>query len=401
MTDPERTQALLDIAKIDFEAKQRHWEEKKGYFSDKTTELDLKSTQRFADYYPDPNQLLKAGIVFAHRDLESVATAIDEKKPWAVISGLNPSGPLHFGHKLVFDELLWLQKQGADVYIPITNDESYLVGKAETIGASRRTAHEAVIPSIVSMGFDPQKTHIYVDSDFPDIYNMAVQLSKHLSLSKVFGVFGLGDKSRKKDQNSEGDEDENPGTMFYRGAVQLAQILLPQYDEFGGPKPTLIPVGIDQYPYVLLARDVAKKVGLTPPAALFLKFEHGLDGKGKMSASRPGSSIFLTDDPKVAQKKVRNAYTGGSILADFQREHGGVPGVCPIYHLRTYHFEEDGGKLETQCVRGEILCGECKKIASEQAANFLVDHQARLPEARKRAGDFMLRTPITSFLNKK
>lgn len=380
-------QKNIELAALDLEAKKDHWERKSGYYSEKINEFGLKTIDRFADYYPEPNQLIKSRVVFAHRDLENIATAIDEKKPWAVISGINPSGPLHFGHKLVFDELLWLQKQGADVYIPITNDESYIVDKTKTLEESRKIAYDAVIPSIVAMGFNPEKTHIFVDSDYPDIYNVAMQLSKHISLNRIYGVFGFG-----KDEDK-----ENPGTLFYRGAVQLAQILLPQYEEFGGPVPTLIPVGVDQYPYVLLSRDIARKTKLIPPSALFLKFQHGLDGKGKMSTTRKESAIFLNDNPNDVQKKIKGAYTGGSVSATYQKEHGGVPGVCPINHLRTYHFEKDD-RVEQQCSNGEILCGECKRCALEQVGDFLADHQAKLPEARKNTENYLLRTKITSFL---
>lgn len=375
------------VAAQDFQAKTDHWNRKSGYYDDKINELGLKTIDRFADYYPDTNQLIKSRVVFAHRDLESVVSAIEEKKPWSVISGLNPSGPLHFGHKLVFDELLWLQKQGADVFIPITNDESYVVDKTKSLEESRKIAYEDVIPSIIAMGFDSEKTHIFVDSDYPDIYNVAMQLSKHVSLNRINGVFGFG-----KDE-----EKENPGTLFYRGAVQLAQILLPQYKEFGGIKPTLIPVGVDQYPYLLLSRDMAKKAGLIPPAALFLKFAHGLDGKGKMSTSRPNSSIFLNDNLKTVEKKIKSAYTGGSVSAVYQKEHGGVPGICPINHLRTYHFEKDD-QVEQQCIKGNILCGECKRQALEQISGFLIDHQAKLPEARQNIDKFILKENIRSFL---
>ena len=382
-----KPQNLEDAATLDLQSKRDHWTRKLGYYDEKINELGLKTIDRFADYYPNPNQLIESRVVFAHRDLESVAAAMEENKPWAVISGLNPSGPLHFGHKLVFDELLWLQKQGADVYIPITNDESYLVDKTRTLEESRKIAYEDVIPSIVAMGFDPKKTHIFVDSDYPDIYNLAMKLSKHVSLNRIYGVFGFG-----KDE-----EKENPGTLFYRGAVQLAQILLPQLAEFGGSKPTLIPVGIDQYPYVLLSRDVARRTDLIPPSALFLKFAHGLDGKGKMSTTRKESAIFLNDEIKTVEKKIRTAYTGGSISSSYQKEHGGVPGICPIYHLRTYHFETDN-HVEEQCVRGEILCGECKRCALDQVTGFLIDHQSRLEDAKKNIDQFILRTRINSFL---
>jgi len=382
------TTNLEQIALSDYEVKS---ELQKGLAEYYQVKSGLESLDRFVQYHPDPSRLMQIGVTFSHKGLESIAEAMADKKPWAAIMpGLNPSGLLHFGHKQVLDELLWLQKQGADIFIPISNEQTYLVGEANSLAESRRTAYENIIPGIIAMGFKPEKTHIFVDSDYPDIYNVAIDLSKHLSLNRVFGVFGFG-----KDQ-----EGENPGTLFYRGAVQLAHILLPQYSEFGGVKPTLIPVGIDQYPYIQLARDLAKNKSMNPPAAIFLKFALGLDGKGqKMSASRPKSAIYLTDDPQTVLKKLKAAYTGGSVLADFQREHGGIPDICPIHNLMMYHFAKDDG-LGRRCSTGEILCSECKKEAGEQILNYLAKHQSELAEANKRVNEFILNTPIRSIFNK-
>src|SRR3989344_310847 len=259
--EPQRI-SVEEAAARDFEFKKGQSEKWAKYYRQKAADLDLKSMERFKDYHPNPSKLMRQGITFAHRDLESVAEAMSKNQPWAVVSGLNPSGPLHFGHKQVFDELLWLQQQGADVYIPITNDESYVVDKAKSLAESRRIAYEQVIPSIIAMGFNPKKTHIFVDSDYLDIYNVAMDVSKKTTLNKAFKIFGF----------NQTEKEENPGTMFYRSAVQIAQILLPQYPEFGGPKPVVVPVGIDQHPYVLLARDVAKRKGFLFPADLIMKF---------------------------------------------------------------------------------------------------------------------------------
>lgn len=381
--------SINEIAKKDFGEKMAKRAKEAAYYSEKAAELGLKSTKRFTEYHPDPSKSMLTGVTFAHRDLESVVQSIANKEPWAVISGLNPSGPLHFGHKQIFEEVLWMQKQGAEVFIPITNDESYLVGKVKSLSESRKIAYEKVIPSIIAMGFLPEKTHIFVDSDYPELYNLAIDISRHLTLNKVFKVFGFG----------ENKEDENPGTIFYRGGVQLAQILLPQYEEFGGKKPSVVPVGIDQYPYILLARDAALKKGFIPPAATFIRFEEGLDGKGKMSASRPDSAIFLTDTQEDIKRKIRSAYTGGSPSASFQKEYGGVPQICPIYQLRAYHFANNE-KLEEHCSTGQILCGECKKQATVEVSAYVSEHQAKLPEARSKMDDFILKRPISSVLTK-
>jgi len=385
MSEEKKKPDLEAIAREDRIVKEGLRDKEAAYYPDKVAEFGLKPIDRFVRYHPSPSKYMQLGITFAHRDLEGVAQAMASGKPWAVISGLNPSGPLHFGHKAVFDELLWLQQNGAEIFIPITNDESYVVGKASSLAEARKVAYEQVIPSIIAFGFDPAKTHIWVDSDYPDIYNVAMDVSTKLTLNKAFKVFGF-------ESNEEG---ENPGTMFYRSAVQLAQILLPQYEEFGGPKPTLVPVGIDQHPYILLARDVAEKKGFIPPAELVLKFLWGFDGKGKMSASKPGSAIFLTDDPKAAEKRLRTAYTGGSPSGEFQKQHGGIPEICPIYTVRTYHFQPDN-RVGEECASGAILCGQCKKGAIDEVTAYLADHQAKLPEARRRMDEFLLKTPIRS-----
>src|SRR3990167_4708476 len=387
MAEDERRANLERISREDHEAKSALWAAKADYYPEKLDELGLKPMDRFVQYHPNPSRLMKMGITFGHRDLESVAEAMASNKPWAVVSGLNPSGPLHFGHKQVFDELLWMQQQGADVYIPITNDESYVVDKAKSLAKTRRIEYEQFIPSIIAMGFNPKKTHIFVDSDYLDIYNVAMDVSKLLSLNRVFGVFGFG-------KNEEG---ENPGTMFYRSAVQIAQILLPQYPEFGGPKPVVVPVGIDQHPYIVLSRDVALKKSFIPPAELVMRFLPGLKGPGtKMSASVVGSSIYLTDSIEVAKQKIEKAYTGGSVSAEFQRKHGGVPEICPIFLLLKYHFlnKEQSDKLYLEYKGGKILNRELKERAFEYVSKYLKKHQTEMKKAKRKIDKFILKKEI-------
>jgi len=377
---------LLQQAMREYEEKLFLKEKEASYYPEKMRELGLKNIERFIKYHPNPSRLMKLGITYAHRDLEIVAESMANNKPWAVISGLNPSGPLHLGHKTIFDELLWLQEQGAEIFIPITNDESYVVDKTKSLSDARRIGYDSVIPSIIAMGFNPKLTHIFVDSDYTDIYNVAMDISKYITLNKALKVFGFD------------ESEDNPGSLFYRSGVQIAHILLPQYMEFGGPKPTLVPVGIDQHPYILLSRDVAERKKFIPPAELTLKFLWGLDGKGKMSASREGSAIFLTDNPNEAVKKIKSSYTGGSALATYQREHGGVAEICPIYAIQQYHFDAEETNLYTRCTSGQILCGKCKEYAAENVRKYLEKFQSVLPEAKARTGEFLLNTSIRSIL---
>lgn len=382
MTIDERS---LELGKKEYDEKIDKKEKETEFYKKKIRHAGLKLIDRFLKYHPEPSKHMISGITYAHRDLELVASSMANNKPWAVVSGLNPSGPLHLGHLSIFEELLWMQKNGAEVFIPITNDESYVVNKLDSIGEGRRIAYEQIIPSIVAMGFDKNKTHIFVDSDYLDIYNIAMDVSKHITLNTALNVFGFEEKA------------DNPGTLFYRAAVQVAQILLPQYEEFGGKKPTVVPVGIDQHPYLVLSRNVAEKKNLIPPAELSIKFLQGVDGKGKMSASREESAIFLTDDPDVAYKKVLSSYTGGNSYSDFQRKFGGVPDICPVYNIVAHHFDK-ADQLYSECSNGKLLCGDCKENVANLVKSYLQDFQQKLKNISN-LEDYILRTPITSVKN--
>ncbi len=386
MSSEKEDSHLERMAKELYEEKKGEKRENEEYYKKKMEEFGLDSIDRFVNYHPSPSKLMKSGVTYAHNDLEPVADAIANDEDWAVVSGFNTSDALHLGHKLVLDEVIWLQKQGAEVFIPLTDDETYIVDKAESLSKARKNAYKEIIPSIAAMDFDPEKTNIFTDSDYKDIYSLAMDLSKEVNLNEAMSVFGF-----------DGTED-NPGSVFYRSGVQLAQIQLPQTEEFNGPKPTLIPVGIDQHPYISLSRDVARRKGLQPPSQLYIKFLEGLDGKGKMSSSRPDSTIFLTEDEESAKEKIRKSYTGGSSTAKHQKAKGGIPEVCPVYQLQANHFEEDMGEtLYEECENGEVLCGECKENLIEDTLNYLEKHKNKIENIDEEYIEkFLLEEPLES-----
>lgn len=379
-----------EVAAEDHRLKLRQKQEIESYYNDKREEMHLQSVERVLDYLDDPGPFFHRGILYAHKDFDRILAAINGGKEWAIVSGLNPSGPLHFGHKAMLDVLLWFQRTyGARVFLPVTNDETYVVGKAASLRQARVNAYEQVIPSIIALGFDPKRTHLFVHSDYPDFFNVAMSFSKLTTYNNVRGLFGWSGS-------------ENPGVVFYMGALQMASILLPQLPEFGGPKPVLVPVGIDQHPYISLSRDVAHKVDLVPPAELIWKFLIGLKGPdAKMSTSVPDSTVFLTDTPEVAKKKINRAYTGGLALASVHRELGGVPEVCSVFSLLTFNFlgNEEWEQMREDYRAGRLLSGEVKKVAIDLVSKFLVEHQRKRAEAKGRIEEFLLRTPIRSVLD--
>lgn len=360
-----------------------------SYYEDKRNELQLDSTERIVRYLDDPGRYFHRNILYAHRDFDKIFAAITANEEWAIVSGLNPSGALHFGHKAMLDTLLWFQQTfNARIYLPITNDESYVVGKASSLRESLYNAYELVIPSVIALGFDPKLTHIFVHSHYPDLANAAMFFSKHTNYNSVRRLFGWTGS-------------ENPGVVFYMGALQMTSIIMPQLPEFGGPKSVLVPVGIDQHPYISLSRDIANRLGLVPPSELIWKFLMGLKGPGsKMSSTDPNSAIYLTDTPDRATKVIRQAYTGGNSLKHVHEELGGIPEVCPVFSLLSYNFltNDEWDQLDTDYRSGALLSSELKKLAIDHVCKFLVEHQKKREQAKKQLNDFLLRTPIRSVL---
>lgn len=378
---------LLQQAREDLERKRAICDDQLRYYREKAAELSLDDVDALAAFLPGGERFFERGILFAQKGADTVVDAIFEERDWAIVSGLNPSGPLHFGHKAMFDVLLWLQAQyGATVYVPITDDESYLVGKQPSIRAARQTALEYVIPSIIALGFDPAKTRIFLHSAYPPVSQLAISVSRHTTYNNVRGLFGW-------------DGHENPGAVFYMGGLQFASILMPQLDELGGPKPVLVPVGIDQHPYVSLARDVARKLHIVPPAEIIWKFLPGLRHPDKkMSASTPGDAIFLTDTPDEARRKIQRCYSGGASYLEAHRKYGAVPEVCSAFNLITYNLDDqdEWRRLRDEYSSGRMLVSEVKALATDLVCSLLEEHTDRRSDARKSMDDFLFQEPLPS-----
>ena len=119
------------------------------------------------------------------------------------------------------------------------------------------------------------------------------------------------------------------------------------------------------------------------PSSTYHRFMSGLTG-GKMSSSIPGSNIALSEEPKIASKKVMKAKTGGYESVDVQRALGGEYDKCSVYELCLFHLVDDDAELvqiQNDCTSGSILCGECKKKAAAKLESFLEDLHIKREEA--------------------
>jgi tryptophanyl-tRNA synthetase len=101
------------------------WEVKGKIDYDKLIkQFGLKSLNDLPEVF-QKNVLFRRGIIFAHRDFKQIVEAIENKKPFVMMTGLMPSGKFHFGHKMVADQIIFYQKLGARVYVTVADVEAY------------------------------------------------------------------------------------------------------------------------------------------------------------------------------------------------------------------------------------------------------------------------------------
>ena len=317
------------------------------------------------DNIKNPHILMRRGVIFGHRDFDKINNLINQNKDFAVVSGMMPSGQMHIGHKMVVDQLKYYQDLGAMLSLPIADLEAYAARKI-SFEKGREIAINEYLTNWIALGLDLEdNVNVYLQSQNIQLQKLAFKSSNKVNFNQLHSIYGF-------DQSLSISHIQSP--LF-----QVADILLPQIEEFGGPKNVLVPVGIDQDPHIKLTRDISQRLfaeeGFIKPASTYHRFLTGLTGD-KMSSSKPSTAIYLNDDTNTAIKKIKSAKTGGRESLKEQQKLGGEVDKCVVYEMFLYHFIEDDEKLKEirqDCLNGTLRCGDCKLRAAELLEEFMDD----------------------------
>lgn len=244
----------------------------------------------------------------------------------SILTGDRPTGPLHLGHLVgSLNERVKMQDTHTCYFIIADLHTLTTRPAKEEILASRQHIKEVVLDWL-SAGIDPEKSLIYLQSAVPAVYQIHLLLEMLISLNRLTGLPSLKEMAR----NAHIDKDSIPFGLIGYPVLQAADILM--------PKATHVPIGKDNLAHIECARDIAKKFNQTygelfplPEAVLSNTSSLiGIDGKSKMSKSA-GNAIFLSDDEKTVNKKVKSMFT------DPNRTRADIPGTVEGNPLFIYH----------------------------------------------------------------
>lgn len=250
----------------------------------------------------------------------------EEKEKKRILTGDRPTGNLHLGHYVgSLQNRIELQDK-YDCYFIIA-DLHTLTTKPEKehILKIRDNVREMVL-DYLACGIDPKKSTIYLQSAVPAVYEMNLIFEMMISLNRLTGLPSLKEMAR----NAHIDDESMPFGLIGYPVLQSADILM--------PRAHLVPVGKDNQAHIELCRSIARKFNahygevFPEPDVLLSNVPTliGTDGQGKMSKSA-GNAIYLADDPKTVEKKVRGMYT------DPNRVHANIPGTVEGNPVFIYH----------------------------------------------------------------
>lgn len=352
---------------------------------------------------PNPTHLHRRGIIFAHRELDSVLNARKSGKSFGVLSGLMPSGQMHLGHKMVIDQAKWFQDLGGDVTIAVADLEAHAT-RGLSLEKCRKYAVEEYISNYAGMGLNPEKTSIYFQSERSIVQKMGFTLGTKTNLSEMEAIYGFSGNTSLAHVQSP--------------LVQAGDIVHPQLDEYGGLRPIVVPVGIDQDPHIRLTRGMVSKtnwfnvnnnksgnltIGLSiqdnNQEIMGIRSDGGIDkNQRKMIIDRAISAINkagykeINSNPKHGTIDVKDANTENRAeiqyeLLTLERQLGGMGLMQPSSTYHQFAVGMTGGKMSSSQPETTIFLNDSMKSIEKKIKASFSGGQSTIEEHRSKGGN--------------
>ena len=352
---------------------------------------------------PEPTHLHRRGIIFAHRDLDSILSARKAGKPFGVLSGLMPSGQMHLGHKMVIDQARWFQDLGGDVTIAVADLEAHAT-RGLSLEKCRKYAVEEYISNYAGMGLNPDKTSIYFQSERAIVQKMGFTLGTKTNLSEMEAIYGFSGKTSLAHVQSP--------------LVQAGDIVHPQLEDYGGLRPIVVPVGMDQDPHIRLTRGMVSKtnwfnvnknklgnltIGLSiqdnNQDIMGMKNDGGVDKTQRkividraISAINKAGYTQINSNPKHGTIDIKDATAENYSeiqyeLLSLERQLGGMGLMQPSSTYHQFAVGMTGGKMSSSMPETTIFLNDSMKTIEKKIKSSFSGGQPTVEEHRKKGGN--------------
>lgn len=242
-----------------------------------------------------------------------------------MLSGIQPSGKLHLGNYFSMMRRMIDYQAKSDLFAFIAS--YHAITTVEEGPVLRQGILDAAV-DFLALGIDPAKCTFWVQSDVPEVAELAWILSTSITVSQLELAHSFKDKVAQGIVASAG--------LFTYPVLMAADILL-----FGAQK---VPVGKDQKQHLEITRDIAQrfnhKYGETfvipePDILKDTELVPGVDGR-KMSKSYKNAIYFFADE-KELKKSVMSIVTDSKGVQDSKDPDSSV-----LYQIYSLFLDQKG-----------------------------------------------------------
>ena len=278
-----------------------------------------------------------------------------------VLTGDRPTGRLHLGHYVGTLENRVKLQDTYDTFLLVA-DYHMLTTRLDHLDEVGRNVREVVLDNL-SVGIDPEKVTIYLQSLVPQTTELHLYFSMLVTVSRAQRIPTLKEQMRDNRITQ-----PSYGLLGYP-VLQAADILC--------VKGNLVPVGRDQESHIELTREIARRfnelfgpVFPVPesliPSDMLLP---GTDGNRKAGKSL-GNAIDLADDPETVRRKVMGMYTDPTRIR--ATDPGKVEGNPVFAYLDSFDPDKAGVEdLKERYRTGRVGDVEVKKRLVAVIEQFL------------------------------
>jgi tryptophanyl-tRNA synthetase len=233
-----------------------------------------------------------------------------------ILTGDRPTGKLHLGHYVgsLRNRVLIQNEGNYDRMFVFIADVQALTDNADNPEKVRQNIIEVAL-DYLSCGLDPDKVTIFIQSRIPELHEMTQFFSNLVTVQRLQRNPTVKAEMAMRGFGAETEDDNRRGLP-----VGFFTYPISQAADICAFKSTTVPVGEDQEPMLEQCREIVRSFNSTYkcdvlvepdillPSNLACRRLPGTDGKAKMSKSL-GNCIYLSDDPKEMERKVKGMFT--------------------------------------------------------------------------------------------
>jgi len=294
-----------------------------------------------------------------------------------ILTGDRPTGKLHIGHYIgSLRNRVAMQDSGEYEAFIMIADQQALTDNARDPEKIRNSLFQVAL-DYLSVGIDPAKTTVFVQSQIPALSELTMHYLNLVTVSRL-----QRNPTVKAEIQQKNFEQSIPAGFLIYPVSQAADIT--------AFKATTVPVGDDQEPMLEQTREIVRTFNnvygqeiLVEPEGVFPPKGEGrlpgLDGNAKMSKSL-GNAIYLSDDAETLEKKVMSMYTDPLHIK--VTDPGHIEGNTVFTYLDA--FDDDREKVAE--LKAQYQAGGLGDVKIKRYLNEVL--QAKFAPIRERRAEF-------------